>query len=92
MSRKQRDILIFAILSLFLLPTLFINFFHTEKNIHGSNACPACHFQNSTLATSQIPFFLLPQLTLLEILNALEVFQYKYLICVEPTSRAPPQA
>jgi hypothetical protein len=81
-----------AFLLFFLLTTLFINYFHTEKCLYANNACPACHFQNSTLATNQINFFLLPQLCLLEILKTFEIFEYGYLLCVEPNSRAPPQA
>ncbi len=82
--------LVFLILFLFL--TLFINFLHTEVNLQTCNACPACHFQNSTLATSHINFFLLPELSLLETLKTFEVFQYDYLTSIEPNSRAPPQA
>jgi len=87
---KTRYHLVF--LFIFLLTTLFINYFHTNECFRTHNLCPACHFQSSTLATSQINFFHLPQLTLLEILKTFEVFQYDCLICVEPNSRAPPQA
>lgn len=89
LSKTQYSI---VFLIIFLSTTLFINYFHTETCLHTNNTCPACHFQSSTQATSQINFFLLPQLALLEILKTVEVFQYDYLICVEPNSRAPPLA
>jgi hypothetical protein len=91
-NRKSQSAFNIIFLTLFLFLTLFINFLHTEDSLQTNNNCPACHFQNSTQATSQINFFLLPQLALLEILKTFEVFQYDYLICVEPNSRAPPQA
>lgn len=78
-------------LFLFLSVTLSINFFHTENSNQTSHDCSACHFQNSTFATSQIDFFHLPQLRLLEMLQTLESFHYQSLCFVNPTSRSPPQ-
>lgn len=91
-NRENQTIFNIVFLAVFLFLSLFINFLHTEDTIQASNACPACHFQNSTLATSHINFFLLPKLSLLKILKTFEIFQYDYLICIEPNSRAPPQA
>jgi hypothetical protein len=90
-GKKHRTISGLIFLFLFLSVTLCINFFHTENSIQPNHNCPACQFQNSTLATSQIDFFHLPQLTLLEMLKTFEAFHYKSLCFVNPTSRSPPQ-
>jgi hypothetical protein len=79
-----------AFLLIFLFVNLFINFFHCEKNVRSSHFCPACHFQNSTVATSQINFFLLPPPFTLETLKSFESFQYKHIFFIHPTSRSPP--
>lgn len=75
----------------FLFISLFINFFHTEKNVLPDHFCPACHFQKSTLATNQINFFHIPQLNILEILKTFHSFNYTYIFSIESTSRSPPQ-
>jgi len=92
MNRIPKTYCSLVLFLFFLLATLFISYCHTEKGPQSGNSCPACHFQNSTIATCPINFFLLPQLTLLDILRTFEIFQYDYLMCVEPKSRAPPQA
>ena len=81
----------FIFLFTFLFITLFINFFHTEKNVQPNHLCPACHFLNSTLTTSQINFFHLPQLSSLGALRLFESFQYKQIFIVHASSRSPPQ-
>lgn len=91
MIREYKKPLNLVFLFTFLFLTLFINFFHTEKNLRKSNSCPACHFQNSTLTTSQINFFHLPQLFLLEIRIAFDSFNYKQIFFIDPASRSPPQ-
>jgi hypothetical protein len=90
-GKKHQTVSSLIFLFLFLSVTLCINFFHTEYSIQANHNCPACQFQNSTLATSQISFFHLPQLTLLEMLKTFETFHYSSLCFVNPTSRSPPQ-
>jgi hypothetical protein len=90
-DQKYRTVSSLIFLFLFLSVTLCINFFHTESSIHPNHNCPACQFQNSTLATAQFDGFHLPQLTLLEMLKAFEAFDYNSLCFVNPTSRSPPQ-
>jgi hypothetical protein len=90
-GEKHRPLSSLIFLFLFLSITLCINFFHTESSIQPNHNCPACQFHNSTLATSQINCFHLPQLTLLEMLKTFEAFHYKSLCFVNPTSRSPPQ-
>jgi hypothetical protein len=90
-SKKHRTLSSLTFLFLFLSITLCINFFHTESSIQPNHNCPACHFQNSTLATSQINFFHLPQLTLLEMLKTFKAFHYESSCFVNPTSRSPPE-
>jgi len=90
MVKKYKKLFNIAFLLVFLLVNLFINFFHCEKNVRSDHYCPACQFQNSTLATNQINFFHLPQLALLEILKSFESFQYNQIFFVHPASRSPP--
>lgn len=89
-GRKLHPIFNLAFLALFFIITLSINFFHTEDSLQSNHNCPACQFQNSTFATSQINFFHLPQLVLLEALKTLENFHYSHLFFINPTSRSPP--
>jgi len=87
--RKQFNI---AFLLIFLFLTLTINYFHTEDTLRQSENCPACQFQNSTLMTSQIHFFHLPQLLALESLRLFESSIPSHLIFITPSSRSPPQS
>ena len=91
MSKAQKKYSNIIFLFAFLAVTLFINFFHTEHAVQTNNTCPACHFQNSTLTTSQINFFHLPQLSLLETLKTFETFNQDQLFFITPASRSPPQ-
>jgi len=70
---------------------LLINFLHTEKTINDTSACPACHFQNSTLTTNQINFFHLPQLQLISQLKCFEASPSYQILLITPSSRSPPQ-
>jgi len=79
-----------SILFAFLLITLGINFFHSETNLNSNHACPACHFQNSTLTTAQVNVFFLPQLELFEILSSINIAQYNQIYYIQPSSRSPP--
>jgi hypothetical protein len=81
--KKYRVRFSLVFLFLFLSVTLCINFFHTESSINPNHNCP--------IATNQIAFFHLPQLTLLEMLKTFEAFHYNSLCFVNPTSRSPPQ-
>jgi len=91
MSIKRIKLLNLAFLFIFLLITLFINFFHTEKTSASSNNCPACHFLNSTFTTSQINFFHLPPPSISGILKTFESFNYTYIFIIDPFSRSPPE-
>jgi len=90
MIKKHKKLFNIAFLLAFLFVTLLINFSHCEKKVHSSPFCPACHFQNSTLATNQINFCQLPPLFILETLDSYESFQYKHIFFIHPTSRSPP--
>jgi len=92
MSPKFNKLFNFVFLLIFLSLTLFINFFHTGKNILENCDCPACHFQSSTLATNLMIYLYLPQFMLLERLITFESFQYNQPHLIIPLSRAPPQA
>ncbi|MBN1272711.1 MAG: hypothetical protein JXB26_10630 [Candidatus Aminicenantes bacterium] len=90
MKKKLKIPLNVGFLCFFFLLTLFIHFFHTEKNLQSSNECPACHFQNSTLTTQQIHFFHLPPLIHLGDLNTSERIDSSQQIVIEALSRSPP--
>ncbi len=76
----------------FLMVSLIFNYLHTETSIQSNDKCPACHFQNSTIITTQINSFILPQLAFLEILKTNETFYLNDIFLVTPSSRSPPQA
>ena len=90
MNMSGRKIFHTIFLFIFIAAFLSINFFHTEKYIHSNDSCLACHFQNSTLVTSQINFFSLPPLFLLGVLRAIKSYHYNYLSCIDSASRSPP--
>jgi len=87
--KKQLNL---AFLFTLLTVTLFVNFFHTEKDIKNSNFCPVCQFQNSFFVTSHINFFHLPPPSILGILGPSKSFNYAFILSVHPSSRSPPQA
>ena len=91
MSIKRIKLFNLAFLFIFLLITLSINFFHTEKTNTSSDNCPACHFLNSTFTTSQINFFHLPPPSISGILKTFESFNYAFIFTIDPSSRSPPQ-
>jgi len=91
MSLKRIKLFNLAFLFIFLLITLSINFFHTEKTTKGNDNCPACHFQNSSLNTGQINFFHLPPPSISGILKTFESFNYTYIFIIDPFSRSPPE-
>jgi hypothetical protein len=90
--KKHRSGINLILLCLFLFPTLLIHFLHSESSINGSNTCPACHFQNSTLTTAQVPVVILPQLELFEILRSIRSAHYNQIYYIQPSSRSPPLA
>jgi len=89
--KAQKSHFNLAFLFAFLVFTLFINFLHTEKNVTNNDNCPACHFQNSFLTTTQINFFQLPPPLISGTLKNFEPFNYTYHFTIDPSSRSPPQ-
>lgn len=92
MISRRRPVFHLLFLGVFLSLTLFINFFHTEHSLNGSNTCPACQFQNSTLTTSQINFFQIPQLFVLDTLRISEFSISDQARLLTPSSRSPPSS
>lgn len=90
MLQKHRIGFNISFLLAFLFLTLFINFLHQDTVLQGGNSCPACHFLNSTLTTTQINFFISPQLTLLDTLRTCESLQTDQVVLISPSSRSPP--
>lgn len=91
MSRRTQKLFNLFFLSVFLVVTLFINFFHTEKNFARDDNCPACNFQRSSLTTTQINFFHLPPPAIFTILKTFESFNYTCIFFIDPSSRSPPE-
>lgn len=81
-----------AVLFVVLAVTLLINFAHTERTLHSSSDCPACHFQNSSLATQVTPCLFLPRIAFIEVVEAAVSSEYRYLAAIDLSSRGPPQA
>lgn len=90
MVKGRNKYLNLVFLSTFLFVTLFINFFHTETTIEENDNCPACHFQNFSLATNHIHFFSLIPPSILGIFRFFYTFNYHYIYIIEPASRSPP--
>ena len=90
MITKKKNFIIFASLLMFLILTLGIDFFHTEKTPQESKDCPACHFQNSIFMTAQINFYHHPELTLIQIVKSCQVIPYHSLTYTVPSTRSPP--
>ncbi len=92
MFKKHRKYYNIILLFTFLAVTLFINFLYTEKTLTENDNCPACNFLNSSLTTSQIHSFHLPQLLLLDRLRIFESFNYQQTFFIHPNSRDHPQS
>jgi hypothetical protein len=91
MSRRNQKLFNLLFLFVFLIITLFINFFHTEKIFTKDDNCPACNFLHSSLTTTQINFFHLPPPSIFSILKTFESFNYTYILFIDPSSRSPPK-
>jgi len=89
---KRNRIADIALLAVFCSLTLLVNFFHTEKTIEGGQACPACQFLSSSIATQVIQCLFVPQLEFVDVIEAFLVFRYEQLISVDRSPRGPPQA
>ncbi len=89
-SEKKKLLLFLIFLFTFLILTLCIDFFHTETSLLSKDFCPACNFHSSSLATGQINFFSLPQLSFIAIVKTFEFFNYNQVYIIDPASRSPP--
>ncbi|MDH4271274.1 MAG: hypothetical protein OEW18_04785 [Candidatus Aminicenantes bacterium] len=92
MSRRRSGLIFLGVFASFLLATLLVHFFHTEKGIHPDGSCPACHFQTSSLAIGMSLAIILPQLVLAEILSVWESEFESPVVFFDLTSRSPPPA
>jgi hypothetical protein len=79
---------------LFLLVLLIvaagINFFHTDSSTGMDPRCPACHFQNSAIATAEIDSFELPVLTGFEFENLRQTPALEIEVTLLVPARGPP--
>jgi hypothetical protein len=92
MSRRKRGLIFLGVFVSFVLATLFVHFFHTEKGIHPDGTCPACHFQTSSLAVGLSLAIILPQLLLVEVLPVWESDIETPALFFDRVSRSPPSA
>ncbi len=92
MNIKYKKHLNVGFLFILLVVILFVNFFHSEKDLKNNKFCPVCHFQNSFFVTCHINFFHLPPPSILGILGPSESFNFTYVLSVHPSTRSPPQA
>jgi hypothetical protein len=82
--------LFILILSLFLLDTLFLNFFHTEKTLTVDKNCPADNFQVSTISDGQVNLFFIPGLFFLFFIYSLSWLAPYFWVTHRRVSRSPP--
>jgi hypothetical protein len=92
MRRRNSGLIFLVVFASFLLATLLVHFFHTEKGIHPDGSCPACHFQTSSLAVGLSLAIILPQLLLVEILPVWESEFESPVVFFDLVSRSPPTA
>ncbi|OGD11441.1 MAG: hypothetical protein A2W20_08480 [Candidatus Aminicenantes bacterium RBG_16_66_30] len=89
---KRNKIADIALLAVFCSLTLLVNFFHTEKATDGGQACPACQFLSSSIATQVTQCLFVPQLEFVDVIEAFLVFRFEQLVSVDRSPRGPPQA
>jgi hypothetical protein len=92
MRRRRNGLIFLGVFASFLLATLLVHFFHTEKGIHPAGTCPACHFQTSSLAVGLSLAIILPQLLLVEVLPIWESDIETPALFFDLVSRSPPSA
>gem|GEM_PF-1369908 len=92
MSRgfRFRAFLFVWVFGVFLATILLVNFFHTEKSPFPSSSCPACHLQQTSLATGVALVLYVPQLLLLEILPIPECSIEISALAIDLVTRSPP--
>ncbi|RPJ02117.1 MAG: hypothetical protein EHM31_03970 [Candidatus Aminicenantes bacterium] len=80
-----------VLIAIFCSLTLLIDFFHTEKTINGGQACPACQFLSSSVATQTVPCLFIPRTDALDVVEAFLVRGYENLVLSDRSPRGPPQ-
>jgi hypothetical protein len=79
-----------AVVLVFAVITLGINFFHNECGPRGRSDCPACHFLTSSLSTSPGVVIVLPVLLFQGTLASVEVPITPDVFVLSRCSRSPP--
>lgn len=88
--RAKERYLNLGFILIFLFISLFIHCFHTEKTLTGKDNCPACNFQNSSLATGYIYFFYIPDLIFKDIIKPNKTSHLREVFISSALSRSPP--
>jgi hypothetical protein len=81
-----------AFLAVFFVLTLLVGFIHTEKTVEGGQACPACRYMSSSIATQAVPIMFVPQIDVLNVVEVCLVLRYELLLSVDRSPRGPPLA
>lgn len=92
MRGRSRGLVFLVVFAGFLLATLLVHFFHTEKGIHPDRNCPACHLQTSSVAVGLSLAIILPRLLPVEILPVWESDNETPAFFRHLVSRSPPSA
>ncbi len=90
MKRRRLDFALVLLSASFLIALLVANFFHTEKGPRQSSSCPACQFQQTSIAAGVVPVFNLPPLLLFGILPLSECLPEIPVFGVCLSNRSPP--
>jgi hypothetical protein len=89
---KRNRIAGVALLAVFCSLTLLVNFFHEEKTIEGGQACPACQFLSSSIATQVAQCLFIPRLEFIDVIEPFLVSRDERIVSVDRSPRGPPQA
>jgi hypothetical protein len=90
MTQRKRKLLCLAFLTMLLLTSALIDFFHTEAGADQDPYCPACRFRASSLATVVILFVVLPSLARGEIIASQDRCEDEAQFVKVASARSPP--
>lgn len=90
MWQRRRGLLALGVFALILFATVFVHFFHTEKDLRPDRTCPACRLQTTSLAVGVVLPVNLPQPLLVEVLPVLVSKVEASAVFFDLVSRPPP--
>jgi hypothetical protein len=90
MSKGNRKCLALLYLSLLILTSSYISLLHTDSAAEEDPYCPGCVFQSTSVTTTAVHSFELPDLTLLGFFRSVESNRYTPPVLVFGHARSPP--